>query len=43
MVAQKQSKPKRAVEDKRPARKDPKEVIPFQEDKEDDKKVLSKF
>jgi methyl-accepting chemotaxis protein len=43
MVAQKQSKPKRAVEDKRPPRKDPKDVIPFQEDKGDDKKVLSKF
>jgi methyl-accepting chemotaxis protein len=38
-----QNRPKRATEDKRPAQKDPKEVIPFQEDKEDDKEALSKF
>jgi methyl-accepting chemotaxis protein len=42
-VAQRQSKPKRAVEGKRSAQKDPKEVIPFQEDKEDDKQVLRRF
>jgi methyl-accepting chemotaxis protein len=42
-VTQKQSRPKRAMEGKRSVRKDPREVIPFQEDKEDDKKVLSKF
>jgi uncharacterized phage infection (PIP) family protein YhgE len=42
-VAQRQSKSKKAVEGKRSVQKDPKEVIPFHEDKEDDKKVLSKF
>lgn len=42
-VAQKHSKPKKAEEIKRSAHKDPKEVIPFQEDKEDDKKILREF
>jgi hypothetical protein len=42
-VPERQSKPKKGVEGKRLAQKDPKEVIPFQEEKEDDKKVLSKF
>jgi methyl-accepting chemotaxis protein len=42
-VTQKQSRPKKAVEGKRFAQKDPKEVIPFQEDKEDDRKVLREF
>ncbi|MGE5838456.1 MAG: methyl-accepting chemotaxis protein, partial [Deltaproteobacteria bacterium] len=42
-VAQRQGKVKGAMKGKRFAQKDPKEVIPFQEDKEDDKRVLSKF
>jgi methyl-accepting chemotaxis protein len=42
-VTQRQSKPKKRVEGKRFAQEDPREVIPFHEDKEDDKKVLSKF
>jgi hypothetical protein len=31
------------VEGKRPAQKDPKEVIPFHEDKEKDEEVLKDF
>jgi hypothetical protein len=31
------------VESKRTEKKDPKEIIPFHEDKEDDEKILSKF
>jgi methyl-accepting chemotaxis protein len=42
-VIQKQSRPKRETEGKRSAQKDPKEVIPFHEGKEEDKEVLSKF
>ena len=42
-VAQRQSGPRKAAESKRFAQKDPKEVIPFPEDKEVDEKVLSKF
>jgi methyl-accepting chemotaxis protein len=42
-VTQNQSRPRKKGESKRFPQKDPKEVIPFQEEKEDDKKVLSKF
>jgi len=42
-VPQRQSRSRKAVQGKRFVQKDPKAVIPFQEDKEDDKKVLSKF
>jgi methyl-accepting chemotaxis protein len=42
-VAQRQSKPRKTVEGKRSGHKDPKEVIPLQEDKDADKKVLSEF
>ena len=42
-VPQRQSKPRKGVEGKRLTQKGPKEVIPLPEDKEDDKKVLSKF
>jgi methyl-accepting chemotaxis protein len=42
-VVQRQSKSRKAVERKRSGQKDPKEVIPFQEDKDADKKVLSEF
>jgi len=42
-VTQRPSKPQKRVEGKRFVQEDPTEVIPFHEDKEDDKKVLSKF
>jgi methyl-accepting chemotaxis protein len=42
-VAQRQSRPRKAAEGKRFPQKNPKEVIPFQEDNEDDRKILSKF
>ena len=42
-VPQRQSKPRKAVEGKQFAQKDPKEIIPFNEEKEDDKKILRKF
>ena len=40
---QRQSKPPKAVEDKRSAQKDPKEVIPFLEGKEKDEEILKNF
>ena len=42
-LMQKQRKPKRAMQGKRTAQKNPKGAIPFHEDKEDDKKVLREF
>ncbi len=42
-LIQKQSKPKKAVEGKRSAQKNPKEVIPFHEGKEKDEEVLRNF
>jgi methyl-accepting chemotaxis protein len=42
-VAQRQSRPRKAVGGNRFAQKDPKEVIPFQGDKEDDEKILREF
>jgi hypothetical protein len=42
-IAPEQSRPRKAVGDKRSAQKDPKDVIPLPEDKEDEKKILSKF
>jgi methyl-accepting chemotaxis protein len=42
-VAQRQGKVKGAMNGKRFARKDPKEIIPFHEGKEDDKKILREF
>ncbi len=42
-VAQRQNKPRKPLEGKRFVQKDPKEVIPFHEDKEDDKKILREF
>jgi methyl-accepting chemotaxis protein len=41
--AQRQRRTRKAVESKRTEKKDPKEIIPFHEDKEDDEKILSKF
>jgi methyl-accepting chemotaxis protein len=41
--AQKYGKPKKAEESKRSAHKDPKEAIPFHEDKENDKRILREF
>ena len=43
LLAQKQSKPQKAVEDKRSAQKDPKELIPLKEGKEKDEEVLKNF
>jgi len=43
LLAQKQSKPQKAVEDKRSAQKDPKEVIPFHEGKKKDEEILRNF
>ncbi len=40
---QKQSKPERPVQGKRSDQIDPKEMIPFHEEKEDDKKILREF
>jgi methyl-accepting chemotaxis protein len=42
-VTQRPSKPKKEAEGKRFAQKDPKEIIPFHEEKEDDKKTLREF
>jgi methyl-accepting chemotaxis protein len=42
-LSQKQNKPRRAVEGRRPAQRDPKKVIPFHEDKEKDEEVLKDF
>jgi len=42
-VTQKQSKPKKAVEGKRSAQKDPKGVIPFDKGQEKDEEVLKNF
>ena len=42
-VTQKQGKPKKAVEGKRSAQKDPKEVIPFDKGQEKDEEVLKNF
>ena len=42
-VAQYQGKPKKAVEGKRSAQKDPKEVIPFDKGQEKDEEVLKNF
>jgi hypothetical protein len=42
-LIQKRSKPKKAVESKRTAQKDPKEVIPFNKDQEKDEEVLKNF
>ncbi len=42
-VTQKQGKAKKAVEGKRTAQRDPKEVIPFNDAEEKDEEVLSKF
>ncbi len=42
-IGQKQNKPERAVERKRPAQKDPREVIPFDKGQEKDEEVLKNF
>jgi methyl-accepting chemotaxis protein len=42
-IAPEQIRPRKAVGGKRSPQKDPKDLIPLPQDKEDDKKVLSKF